>query len=95
MRIHHSTRGFHSSTSHLNRSRFLTETTAKSAHIRPKSGRLITAVFGQYRGFHSSTSQLNLSRSSHRIQPIPTRIPLRVLTIRREMGRVCDPDPQP
>ena len=55
-------RGLHSSASQLNLSRFVTETTAKSAHIRPKSGRLCTAVFGPSRGLHSSASPLNLSR---------------------------------
>ena len=41
-------RGSHSSTFQLNLSRFVTETTAESAHVRPKSGRLCTAVFGPY-----------------------------------------------
>jgi hypothetical protein len=51
-------RGLTSSTSQLNLSRLVTETTANSAHIRPKSGRLCTAVYGPYMGFHSSTIQL-------------------------------------
>jgi len=52
----------HSSTSQLHLSRLVTETAAKSAHVKRKSGRLCTAVFGPHRGLHSSTSQLNLSR---------------------------------
>jgi len=58
-------RGFHSSTYHHNLSRFVTETTPKCAQVRPKSGRLCTAVFWPYRFLHWSTSHLNLSRSGH------------------------------
>jgi len=42
-------KGLHSSTCHLSLSRFVTETSEKSTHIRPKSGQLCTAVFGPYK----------------------------------------------
>jgi hypothetical protein len=57
-----SARGLRSSISHLNLSRFVTETAAISAHVSLKCGRMCTAVPRPYRGFYSSTAQLNLSR---------------------------------
>jgi hypothetical protein len=58
-------RGVHPCTYHLNLGPFVIETTAESAHIRPRSGWLCTAVYGPCRGLHSSTSQLHLSRFCH------------------------------
>ena len=43
----------HSSTSRIYLTRFVTQNTAKSAHIWPKSGRLCTAVFGPLHGRHT------------------------------------------
>ena len=71
-------RGLHSASSHLNLTRFVTETTAKSARIRPESGRVCTAVFGPHMSFQSSTSHLNLSRFCHRHIDATQRIPQKV-----------------